>query len=80
MLKDVILYTIDNCPYCSAAKSLLGSKNVEFKEVHVDRSDVDSVKSLQEKTGMRTFPQIFFGEKLIGGYTDLQNLADTNGF
>ncbi len=64
------LYTTGYCPYCVRAKDLLKSKNIEFEEINLDGKD-DERQALVKKTGMRTVPQIFMNEELIGGYTEL---------
>jgi glutaredoxin 3 len=77
MLKNpgvVKVYTIENCPFCSSAKALLTQRGIKFQEVHVDEDDDKALNALIEKSGMRTFPQIFFGENCIGGFTDLKDL------
>lgn len=35
-MAEVIVYSSDYCPYCSRAKYLLESKNVDFEEIKVD--------------------------------------------
>ncbi len=78
-MKKVTVYTIDPCPYCTQAKSLLQSKGVSFEEVRVQRDDDAMREALLRKSGMRTFPQIFFGDELVGGYAELKRLEDTHG-
>ncbi|MAZ88912.1 MAG: glutaredoxin [Cellvibrionaceae bacterium] len=69
-MKTVTVYSKDYCPYCKAAKKLLNTLNVEFKEIDVLRSPVD-LKTMRRRSNRHTVPQIFFGDKHIGGYTDL---------
>ena len=70
-MAQVTVYTTQYCPYCHAAKNFLKSKKVSFKEIDVT-DDAEMRRKLVEKTGGReTVPQIFDGEKLIGGYDDL---------
>lgn len=74
----VRIYTTQVCGYCSAAKRFLSTvKNVSYEEIDVSR---DSAKRawLYAETGQTTVPQIFVGEKAIGGYTDMRAL-DNNG-
>ena len=79
MNKKVIVYTIEPCPYCINAKAFLSRKNIAFEEKKLSRSNHDEIMELQAKTGMRTFPQIFFGEKLIGGFDDMIEIDRTEG-
>jgi glutaredoxin 3 len=74
MSLPVIVYTIPNCPYCVRAKNLLTANSVPYQEVLIDPYDDDVRQELQDRSGMRTFPQIFFGDKCIGGFTELADL------
>jgi len=65
------VYTTKTCPYCFAAKSILVEKGIKFKEHDVSFDPAMRIK-LMDKTGRRTVPQIFFNDKHIGGYTDLE--------
>jgi glutaredoxin 3 len=69
----VTVYTSDWCPYCRRAKDLLVHKNVVFSEVNVD----DGSKLREEmiaRSNRRTVPQIFIGDKHVGGCDDLIEL------
>ena len=69
----VRIYTTRVCPYCLAAKELLRQKGVAFEEI--DLSDPPETRArLQEQTGRTTVPQIFIGEKHVGGFDDLKAL------
>jgi len=71
----VTLYTKDHCPYCVRAKALLTRKGVPFEEVPVEGRD-DLRTWLVEATGQRTVPQMFVGERSLGGYTDVAALDE----
>lgn len=68
----ITVYTTRSCPYCRSAKDLLRSKKVAFKEIDV--SDDDEFDALVKRTGFKTVPQIFIGEKMIGGFNELAAL------
>jgi len=68
----VIVYTTSTCPYCNAAKELLRRKGVTFREIDV--SDDAEFGALIRRTGWKTVPQIFIGDRMIGGYRELSNL------
>jgi glutaredoxin 3 len=72
--KIVTIYTMDYCPYCERAKGLMKQRGVKFKEVKVPMEDDAQWDELFERSGLKTMPQIFAGERLIGGYTDLAEL------
>ena len=73
------VYTIEFCPYCSSAKALLKQNDIPFEEIHFDKYNQEKLDELIKKSGMRTFPQIFNDESLIGGYTELKKLHDEKG-
>jgi glutaredoxin 3 len=66
----VTLYVSDWCPYCQRAKSLLTKKNVVFSEINVE-DDAMSREQMMERSNQRTVPQIFIGDKHVGGCDDL---------
>ena len=70
----VEIYTKTFCPYCWRAKMLLESKGVEFKEISVDFGGPDKQVMVQRAGGRTTVPQIFIGERHIGGCDDLMAL------
>lgn len=69
----VVVYSKDYCPYCDRAKALLTAKGVVFEAIELQHHPGE-FERLKERTGMMTVPQIFIGEELIGGYTDLAAL------
>ncbi len=73
-MSKVIMYTTGFCPYCKMAENLLRSKGVE--EIEKIRIDLDPEQrhQMMDKTGRRTVPQIYIGEKHVGGYDDLARL------
>jgi glutaredoxin 3 len=69
----VRVYSKSNCPYCVRAKALLSKKGVSFEEIDVERDD--GLRTwLVEATGQRTVPQIFVGDRSLGGFTDVDAL------
>lgn len=68
---QVEIYSINNCGYCEAAKALLKSKGMAFKEFNIT-DDTQKRIELVEKTHHRTMPQIFIDGKFIGGYNELK--------
>ncbi len=69
----VTVYTKQNCPYCVRAKALLGKKGVAFEEISVEGRD-DLRGWLVEQTGQMTVPQVFAGDRSLGGFSDLAAL------
>lgn len=66
------VYTMENCGYCSAAKALLKQKGLPYKEILVPLDDDVQWIALEKRTGMRTMPQIFKNDVLVGGYRELR--------
>lgn len=77
-MADVVLYTKPGCPYCSAAMSLLKKKGVDFTEIVASNDPAKKQEMIQKSGGRMTFPQVFIGDKHIGGSDDLHEL-DANG-
>ncbi|MAF91485.1 MAG: glutaredoxin 3 [Bdellovibrionota bacterium] len=73
MMANVKIYTKNYCPYCVHAKNLLQNKGVSFTEENLE-DNPEEMMALIQKTGMRTVPQIFINDELIGGFTELSAL------
>ena len=73
------MYATAVCPYCINAERLLTAKGV--KEISKIRVDLLPELRLEmtEKTGRRTVPQIYIGDKHIGGFDDLRALDLAGG-
>ncbi len=69
----VVIYTKQRCPYCVRAKHLLDRKGVRYEEVDVEGKDELRIW-LAETTGQKTVPQIFAGERPLGGFSDVDAL------
>jgi glutaredoxin 3 len=66
----VTVYVSDWCPYCQRAMGLLQQKNVLFDEINVDDA-AEFREEMIARTSRRTVPQIFIGDKHVGGCDDL---------
>jgi len=75
---DVTIYTTGWCPYCERARSLLSKKDLVFTEINVDEEANSREEMIARSGGRRSVPQIFIGDKYIGGCDDLFAL-DTSG-
>jgi len=72
-MNRVRVYTTRICGYCHAAKRLLASKDIAYDEIDVS-DDMAQRQWLVQASGQRTVPQIFIGDRAIGGYVDLRAL------
>lgn len=75
----VTVYTMQQCPYCETAKSLLKSRGIAFEVVLLSQSDDAAWEVLYRRSGLKTVPQIFFGDQLIGGFVELASLDKKEG-
>ncbi len=75
-MPPVTIYTKAWCPYCAAAKELLVRKGVAYAEIEV-RTAGDQA-AMARKAGRSTVPQIWIGERHVGGCDDLYAL-DSRG-
>lgn len=72
-MSTVRVYSKKNCPYCVRAKALLDKKGVAYEEIDVEGND-DLRIWLAEASGQKTVPQIFVGERPLGGFSDIDAL------
>jgi glutaredoxin 3 len=78
-MTPVKMYTTQICPYCVRAKALLKQRGVDsIEEIRIDL-DVQARDHMMKITGQRTVPQIFIGEKHVGGCDDLIALDQKGG-
>ena len=73
----VKIYTKSSCPACDLAKQILNQKRVSFEEFVMDNKP-EELKALIDKTNMKTVPQIFINNHLIGGCSDMIDLDKKN--
>ena len=73
----IVMYATASCPYCVAARGLLQSKSVQWTEVSIDVQPEKRAEMMQ-RSGRHTVPQIFIGDRHIGGFDDL-SLLDRRG-
>ena len=73
-MAEVVIYSTSLCPYCQMAKTLLKRKGVTYTEIDVSwRPELRD--EMTEKAGGRyTVPQIWIGERHVGGCDDLYEL------
>jgi glutaredoxin 3 len=73
-MSKVRIYTTPICPYCVRAKSLLKKKGAEYEEIDVFMDGHARAEMYAQANGRRSVPQIFIGEKHVGGCDDLYAL------
>lgn len=77
-MAHIEIYSTRICPFCIAAKRLLGEKQVTYSEIDVGGDLALRDGMMKRANGAHTVPQIFINDKHIGGCDDLYRL-DRNG-
>ena len=73
-MKNIIIYSSNNCGYCELAKSLLESLNFQYQEINIQQKPDKRDEMLRKSNGRRTVPQIFISDVHVGGYDELNRL------
>ncbi len=71
------MYSKSWCPYCRMARRLLAEKGQQWREVDLE-DEPERRREMIERSGRTTVPQIWIGERHIGGYEELSRL-DASG-
>jgi len=66
----VEMYANTWCPYCAAARALLGKKPVRVAEIDIEQFPERRAEMIA-RSGRQTVPQIFIAGTHVGGYDDL---------
>jgi glutaredoxin 3 len=78
-MAKILMYSTGVCPYCMMAERLLRSKGVtEIEKIRIDLEPARRDEMMQ-RTGRRTVPQIYVGERHVGGFDDLSALDRAGG-
>ena len=72
-MQPVTIYTREFCGYCTRALALLQRKGVKYEQIDATM-DQDKRREMRERAGRATFPQIFIGDRHVGGCDDLHDL------
>ena len=76
---EVTIYTKFGCGFCSRAKRLLDEKGVEYTEHDITMGGPKRAEMLERAPEARTVPQIFIGDRHIGGLAELHALDSSGG-
>lgn len=78
-MAKVLMYSTAVCPYCQRAEMLLRQRGVtQIEKVRIDL-DPEQRDAMIARTGRRTVPQIFVGDRHVGGFDDLAALDREGG-
>lgn len=72
----VTVYTTEPCSFCVRVKGILSARGVEFEEVNLTKDPAGRVE-LAQRTGMKSFPQVTIGDRLLGGFAEIQAAEDS---
>jgi GrxC family glutaredoxin len=72
--KVIQIYTTDQCPFCTKAKSLLNKKKIKFSEINVSNDEILREKMSVMANGARSVPQIFADSIHIGDCDKIHKL------
>jgi len=75
----VLMYCTAACPFCQSAERLLVEKGAQIEKVRVDLEPARRGEMTQKSGGRHTVPQIWIGERHIGGCDDLYALDRKGG-
>ena len=74
VLTRVLMYTTGFCPYCLIVKRLFDNLSVPYNEVRIDL-DPEKRRQMMEVSQRKTVPQVFVGDRHVGGCDDTRNAA-----
>lgn len=73
-MPQITIYSKSTCPYCARAKALLTRKGAKFTEIDILQQPEERAVMIERSDGRTTVPQIFIGNRHIGGCDDLHEL------
>ena len=71
-MSKVVMYTTGVCPFCIMAKRIFDDLNVPYVEIRVDQHP-EKRQEMMKITNRRTVPQVFIGDRHVGGCDDMQD-------
>jgi Glutaredoxin, GrxC family len=75
-MPPITIYSKSWCPYCAAAKRLLDEKGAAYTEIDIEAEPERRAEMVQKAGGRTTVPQIFIGDRHVGGCDDLYALDE----
>jgi glutaredoxin 3 len=77
-MSTVTMYLTQWCPYCQRARALLAAKGATVVEIDIE-AQPSRRSEMMDRSGRRTVPQIFIGDRHVGGCDDLHALEAAGG-
>jgi len=78
-MPKIEIYTQPWCPFCERAVHILSTKGADFTEINAPNGSAEREEAVRRSGGRTTVPQIFIGERHIGGCDDLVALDRAGG-
>lgn len=75
-MPPITIYSKSWCPYCAAAKRLFDEKGAAYTEIDIEAEPERRAEMVQKAGGRTTVPQIFIGDRHVGGCDDLYALDE----
>src|SRR5262245_10358266 len=72
-MAEIVMYTKSWCPYCDRAKSLLREKGQTWTEIDIE-AQPEQRDEMVRRSHRTSVPQIFIGDRHVGGFDDLAEL------
>lgn len=72
-MPTIVMYTKSWCPFCDRAKNLLSAKGQTWTEIDVE-AEPGKREEMIQRSQRSTVPQIFIGDRHVGGFDDLADL------
>ncbi|WP_456868393.1 glutaredoxin domain-containing protein [Galbibacter sp. BG1] len=73
-MNEYHIITRPGCSHCDRAKQMLDDRGIGYS---VDHRATDEQRAAFKAEGYASFPQVFHGEKHVGGADDLAAYLDT---
>ncbi len=68
-MRPVTVYSDEICTLCHSVENLLNVREIPYEKVMVEEG-TDAYAELVARTGMKSLPQVFVGNMLLGGYVE----------
>lgn len=75
-MAKITMYSTSWCGFCAMARRLLEQKGQVWDEIDVD-AEPGGREEMMRKSGRHTVPQIWIGDRHVGGFDDLSALASS---
>jgi len=69
---SIVVYSKAQCPNCNALYSLLDEEEIEYTKIRIDEDEI--AREFIVSQGLRSVPQLFKDNKLVGGYQEVLKL------